>query len=61
MINEILIGFGLGVLWVCFMAWIDSRLALKINQKKRFQMWIMATAWETLFFIAGIVIGKYIL
>ena len=61
MINEIILGFGLGVLWIGFVAWIDSRLPPNLVKQKRIQIWIMATAWETLYLVAGIVIGRYLL
>ena len=61
MINEILFGFGLGVVWIGFVAWIDSRSPSNLVKQKRIQIWIMATAWETLYLVAGIVIGRYLL
>ena len=61
MINEILLGFGLGVLWICFIAGIDSKLPSWMIKKRRIRMYILTTAWETLFFISGIIIGKYLL
>jgi len=57
MIIELFYGFGLGILYVCFIAWFDTLIFAK-REKRTFKSYLIATAWETMFLVAGIIIGS---
>ena len=66
--SGIILLFGRGVsklinLWILFIAWVDDQFmgaGIQIP-KTRFNLFLIASCWELLFFIGGFFVGRFFL
>ena len=63
---QIIIGMFIGVILMLFVAWVDEQIVKTsiINvsrERSKFMNYLVASCWEILFFIGGIMFGKWIL
>ena len=56
---EFLFGCGFGIILLLFIGWLDERyLGKTYTIKNKFKFYLMASCWELLFFVFGLLVGK---
>lgn len=62
---EFIIGVGVGFIVVIYIGWLDTQIfpdaSFKMKNPTRFKAFALATAWELLFFIGGILFSRCLL